>query len=156
MICIALFLFFGCSAKELRIFSPDKPYIEALRYTASADIAVSLENKAMIIATYLDPLEKKYRDGEYFFVRVYINDDFEDQNRSGLYHPGYSLTLNKKKPLWIKGLDFDDPLVKRMPFVQKWYKIYLVKFPKIEKKKLQLIFAHEAYGKVVLNFQNIE
>ena len=149
---VALFLLGGCAKKELKIFSVDKPYAEALRWSKKGDIAISLENKALIIATYLNPLQKRW-DKEYFFVRVYIDNDFDDPKKAGLFHPGYHIRLNGHEPLSIEELDFESELAKSMPFVQKWYHIYLVTFPKVEDKELRLIFGHEDYGDVVLTFQ---
>jgi len=152
---VALLLLGGCAKKELKIFSVDKPYAEALRWTKKGDIAISLENKALIIATYLNPLRKKW-DKEYFFVRVYIDNDFDDPKKAGLYHPGYYLKLNDSEPLEIKELDFESELAKTMPFVQKWYHIYLVTFEKTENKELKLRFGNKDYGEVVLLFRKPE
>lgn len=146
-------LFAGCAHKnEIKIFAEDKPYVEALRYTKKGSIAISLENKAQIIATYLNPLEHK-NDKEYFFVRVYIDNDFEEAKKAGLFHPGYTLTLNGQKPLQIKELSHDSLLAKSMPLVEPWYRLYLVVFPKTHTKKLTLTFSNKAYGSVSLEFE---
>ncbi len=145
-------LFAGCAHKDIKIFAEDKPYVEALRYTKRGVIAISLENKAQIIATYLNPLEHK-NDKEYFFVRVYIDNDFQEANKAGLYHPGFTLTLNGKKPAQIKELSQDSLLAKRMPLVESWYRLYLVAFPKSEAKKLSLVFSHKEYGAARLAFE---
>ncbi len=150
---LAALLFVGCSSKELRVFAEDKPYIEAMRYTKKGDILLSLEHKAMIIATYLNPLTNK-DDKEYFFVRVFIDNDFEDENRSGLFNPSYSLTLNGQKPLKITKLSTDSELAKRMPFIEPWYHLYLVTFAKSEDERLELTFRNDAVGQAVLTFRN--
>ncbi len=152
-VAVGIIFLSGCAKKEeLKIFSVDRPYAEALRWSKKGDIAISLENKALLIATYLNPIQKK-RDKEYFFVRVYIDNDFEEPKKAGLFHPGYFLKLNDQKPLEIKELDFESELAKRMPFVQKWYHIYLVTFPKTQSKELRLIFGNSAYGTTTLPFQ---
>ena len=148
-------LLIGCSSKELHIFAEDKPYVEAMRYTKKGDILLSLENRALIIATYLNPLQKK-RDKEYFFVRVYIDNDFEDENRSGLFNPNYSLTLNDQKPLKIIKVSRDSNLAKKMPFIEPWYHLYVVTFKKSTQKQLKLIFQNDVAGKALLVFQNYQ
>ena len=156
MLFLAGFLLVGCAHKEeLRIFSVDKSYVEALRYTKKADLAISLENKALLIATYLNPLGKCSKDKECFFVRVYIDNDFDDPQKAGLFHPGYTLTLNGHKPLTIKELDKETLLVKQMPLCEPWYHFYLVTFPKVQ-PPLQLTFSHPTYGSVTLPFAKEE
>ncbi|WP_201338667.1 MULTISPECIES: hypothetical protein [unclassified Nitratiruptor] len=156
IIIFSIAILTGCAVKEeINIFAKDKPYVEALRYTKKGDIVLSLENKAMIIATYLNPLQKR-NDKEYFFMRVYIDNDFEDPKKSGLFNPDYTLTLNGHKPLTIKEVESDSKLAKTMPFVQKWYRLYLVTFPKSKGKKLQLIFKNRNYPPAVVTFERYE
>ena len=156
MLFLLLPFLVGCANKEeLKIFRVDKSYVEALRYTKKGDIAISLENKALLIATYLNPLGKCSGDKECFFVRVYIDNDFEDPKKAGLFHPGYSLTLNGHKPLQIKELKKENLLVKQMPLSEPWYHFYLVTFPKVQ-PPLQLTFSHPSYGSVTLPFEAAE
>lgn len=153
LLYIALLLFFnGCSSKSgFNFFSEDRPYENAIAYTKKGEIIVSMENKAIIIATYLNPIYKKYNDGEYFFIRVYIANDFEDEKKSGLFNPKYKIYLNNQEPVEIKILSKDDILVKEMPMVKAWYKIYLVKFEKTSKPK-KIVFKSDDYGQTVLTF----
>lgn len=147
-----IFILSGCGQKNgFSFFNKDRPYEKAMSWTKEGNIIVSMENKAFIIATYLNPIYKDYNDGDYFFVRVYINNDFEEENRSGLFNPKYHIYLNGKKPLKIKRLNEDDILAKEMPMVKKWYKMYLVKFPKTGESK-KLIFKSDDYGQTVLTF----
>lgn len=154
LLAAAFLLLAGCSCKNTNFFAPDKYYAEALRYTQKGDIAISLENKALIIATYLNPLKKRTQGDEEFFVRVYIDNDFDDPKKSGLFHPGYTLTLNGQKPSAIEEVDKESELAKSMPAVLPWYKLYRVRFPHTEAKTLRLEFANAKYGKVVLSYPN--
>ncbi len=142
----------GCSVKTPTLFKKDESYLEALRYTNMGDIAISLENKAQIIATYLNPFQKG--EGERFFVRIYIDNDFSDPKKAGLHHPGFSLTLNGQKPLKIEELPYESELVKNMPFTQKWYHFYLVTFKKSTKDLLILTLSHPDFGSAELDFRN--
>ncbi len=149
---VAIFLLSGCGEKNgFAFFGKDRPYENAISYTKEGDIVASMENKALIIATYLNPIYKDYKDGDYFFVRVYIANDFEDEEKEGLFNPKYHLLLNGKKPLKIKKLNRDTLLAKEMPLTKPWYKIYLVKFPKVKGDK-KLIFKSDDYGQTLLNF----
>ncbi len=149
---LAMVLLSGCGPKELpSIISADKQYTESLRYTQKCSFDISLEEKALFIVTYLNPIEHK-KDKEYFFVRTFIDNDFEDDTKAGLHHPGVTITLNGQKPLQIKELSKEDKLVKSMPFTQEWYRYYLVTFPKSKSKELKLTITFAPYGKKELRF----
>ena len=153
LLAVAL-IFVGCSTKKIEpsLVKPDKRYLEALRYTQKCDIALSLENKALMIATYLNPLEKS--DKERFLVRIYIDNDYEDQNRSGLNHPGYALRLNAQAPRKIISVKKHDKVLEDMPFKQPWYKFYIVEFKKSDSKDLTLTLSHKNYGSCSVTFEN--
>ncbi len=158
LLIVAFLLFAGCSTKVSKpsVLKPDRYYLNALRYTQKGDLAISLENRALLIATYLNPIEKKFQDGEWFFIRVYIDNDFIDEKKAGLFHPGFLLMLHGQKPLQIEPLKAEDELVKKMPFTQKWYRYYLVKFPKSTKKELVLTFSNPQIGQMRLTFPNYD
>ncbi|WP_201334217.1 MULTISPECIES: hypothetical protein [unclassified Nitratiruptor] len=153
IVCIIVlsFSFVGCHNALPSIISKDTKYTEALRYTKKTTFDISLEEKALFIATYLNPLEKK-GDGEYFFIRTFIDNDFEDAAKAGLHHPGVQITLNGEAPVQIRELKNEDILVKQMPFTQQWYRYYLVRFPKQKQSQLKLTIAFDGYGEKVLLF----
>jgi hypothetical protein len=156
-----VFLASGCGAKKAEdmtpsVLRPDYRYMEALRYTKKGDISVSLENRAQIIATYLNPLAKKDQKEHHFFVRVYIENDFDEENRSGLFHPFYTLTLNGAEPKKIEKISYGEAVQMSMPFVKRWYRLYRVTFDPITSRRLSLRFAHRHDGEVVLDFENSE
>jgi hypothetical protein len=163
---IALLLTFlilsGCSSKETaniaQLFKKDDIYHISLLNTQKAQLIASFETKALLTATYLNPvfaLEKQHKnfsidtsDGEYFFVGVYIN----GSKTNRFDEKGYSLTLNGMKPVEIKKLDKDDPLRYEMPMVDNWSTYYKVKFPIVNGNKLDLVFESDRFGKDVLTF----
>ncbi|MRI83243.1 MAG: hypothetical protein C6I00_02375 [Nitratiruptor sp.] len=149
---IAVWLFWGCQGTP-SLLHPDPLYLEAMRHTQKGDITLSLENKALIIATYLNPMEEGDRKEERFFVRVYIDNDFEESNRSGLFHPGFKIALNGYPPTKIETIDHQHLLAKTMPFTQRWYRLYLVHFPAIAEDRLTLRFWHRDYGSALLAFE---
>ena len=148
----SLILITGCSIKTAFI-EPDTVAQKALAWTKKGEIYNSLEIKASMIATYLNPLNKKYKNGEYFFISIYIDNDFDEPKKYGLNNKNYLLILNGLKPIYKKELDRDSELAKMMPFNNEWGHLYLVKFPKQKGKELKLELINEDYGVATIKFQ---
>jgi hypothetical protein len=141
-----------------QLFKKDDIYHISLLNTQKAQLIASLETKALLTATYLNPVYvhancKNFRmsvkNGEYFFVGVYIN----KSKKHHFSNKGYSLTLDGVNPIEVTKLDKDDPLRYEMPMVDNWSTYYKVKFPTSKKKKLNLIFQSDRFGKDVLEFE---
>ena len=117
----------GCSQKKDKcgiedksdfeqLFTKDELYHKALINTQKAQLIASFETKALLTATYLNPVfqnrpckkhfKNELKDGEYFFVGVYIPNSEKNEFNT----KGYSLTLDGEKPIEVKKLDKDDPL----------------------------------------------
>ncbi len=172
--CLILVLFIvGCSAKkeecDLRdksdfgqLFTKDHIYHNSLVNTQKAQLMASFETKALLTATYLNPVfedrkcKKRFTesmsDGEYFFVGVYIDNSETNEFNT----KGYSLTLNGLPPIEIKKLDKDDPLRYEMPMVDNWSTYYKVKFQKSPKKNFTLIFENDRFGRDILHYSKEE
>ncbi|MCK4441032.1 MAG: hypothetical protein KAU90_03440 [Sulfurovaceae bacterium] len=157
-----LLIALGCSTKEKdnisQLFTKDEIYHISLLNTQKAQLIASLETKALLTATYLNPVftNKNCKNfcvdvsgGEYFFIGVYINGSktnrFDDK--------GYSLKLNGIEPIDVKKLDKDDPLMYEMPMVDNWSTYYKVKYPTVDTKKLKLVFESDRFGKDILTFR---
>lgn len=142
---IFIFSFFlGCSGhieNNFGIFSQDKRYQSAIRYTRKADITNSLETKALIRATYLNPIYSEFnsKDREYFYIGVYIN----DSENLGLENPLYSLSLNSKEPLKLTKVKKDSRYSKELPFFDKWFNYYIVEFDRVNLDTLTLKYSYE-------------
>jgi len=161
-----LLVIIGCSSKEKsnvsQLFRKDEIYHISLLNTQKAQLIASLETKALLTATYLNPVFRKKNcknfcvdvsGGEYFFIGVYINGSktnrFDDK--------GYSLKLNGMKPIEIKKLDKDDPLKYEMPMVDNWSTYYKVKYPIVANtRNLKLVFGSDRFGKDILKFRKIK
>ncbi|NOZ89993.1 MAG: hypothetical protein GXO60_01775 [Epsilonproteobacteria bacterium] len=152
----------GCSSKESsnisQLFNKDEIYHISLLNTQKAQLIASFETKALLTATYLNPVftNKKTKNfsvdvsgGEYFFVGVYIN----GSKTNRFDEKGYSLTLNGMKPIEVKKLDKDDPLRYEMPMVDNWSTYYKVKFPEVQGDTLTLVFESDRFGKDILTFK---
>ena len=165
----SLLLIIGCSAKKEecdvreksdfgQLFTKDDIYHNSLVNTQKAQLMASFETKALLTATYLNPVfsqrkcTKRFKnnmeDAEYFFVGIYLsNSEKHEFNKKG-----YSLTLNGLQPIEIKELDKDDPLRYEMPMVDNWSTYYKVKFKKSLTNKFSLIFENDRFGKDILNY----
>ncbi|SFV64669.1 hypothetical protein MNB_SV-12-108 [hydrothermal vent metagenome] len=162
VLLFTLLLITGCNIKDNsnieQLFRKDDIYHISLLNTQKAQLIASLETKALLTATYLNPVYahancKNFRisikNGEYFFIGVYINNSKTHHFNS----KGYSLTLDGVKPIEIKELDKDDPLRYEMPMVDNWSTYYKVKFPPSNLKKFHLIFESDRFGKDILEFE---
>ena len=161
LVLSSVLLFSACSIKEnsnlAQLFKKDDIYHISLMNTKKAQLIASLETKALLTATYLNPvfdyIECKESctaspNAEYFFVGVYITDSEDHEFNS----KGYLLKLNGKKPLGVQKLEKDDPLRYQMPMINNWSTYYKVKFPKVEGNDLNLTFENDRFGKDTLTY----
>jgi len=160
----------GCSTKKdkcgirensdfAQLFTKDEIYDKSLKNTHKAQLMASFETKALLTATYLNPVfaqrnckkrfKNKMKDGEYFFIGVFIT----NSEQSEFNKKGYLLTLNGHLPTDIKLLDDNDPLRYEMPMMNNWSTYYKVKFPSVKKEELSLVFENNRFGKDILNYQ---
>jgi hypothetical protein len=157
----SVLLFSACSIKEnsnlAQLFKKDDIYHISLMNTKKAQLIASLETKALLTATYLNPVFNYIEckdtcisnlNEEYFFIGVYITDSEEHEFNTR----GYQLKLNGKKPLGIQKLDKDDPLRYQMPMINNWSTYYKVKFSKVEGNELELTFENDRFGKDTLTY----
>jgi len=162
---MSLFIFGGCSLKEnsniSQLFKKDDIYHVSLMNTHKAQLIASLETKALLTATYLNPVYSsdncknlcmEISDAEYFFIGIFITDSEANE----FNNKGYLLTLNGKKPIKIEKLDKDDPLRYQMPMINNWSTYYKVKFPIVSTDKLELTFENDRFGKDVLTYSKEE
>ena len=89
------------------------------------------------------------KDGEYFFIGVFIT----NSEQSEFNKKGYQLTLNGHLPVDIKLLDENDPLRYEMPMMNNWSTYYKVKFPTVKKEELNLVFENNRFGKDILEYK---
>jgi len=173
-ILFALLFVSGCSIKKdkcgvredsnfAQLFTKDEIYDKSLKNTHKAQLMASFETKALLTATYLNPVfahrnckkrfKNRMKDGEYFFVGIFITNS---EKESKFNEKGYRLTLNGRLPSEIKMLEEDDPLRYEMPMMNNWSTYYKVKFPTIKKSDLRLIFENDRFGKDILRYSKEE
>jgi len=154
IILLATLFFSGCAPKS-GFFSEDKLYQSALTRSEKGEIYNSLELKASIVATYLNCIKKvtcSREEHEVFLVAIYIDQDSSDESKQGLMNKSFFLTLNGKKPVTIRALDYHDDLIHIAPFRNRWSKYYIVKFDKVNGETLTMDYAHKNFGKATLSF----
>jgi CDP-glycerol glycerophosphotransferase (TagB/SpsB family) len=170
-LALSLLAISGCSVnmKEeansaLKMFNKDVFYERAITQTKSSQIINSFETKAKLTATYLNKIDKNYKDAEYFFVGIFIVNDDDDLKKAGLNNKNFRLFMNHINPktktleqteaVVVETLKNDDEIVKKMPHTESWSRYYIVKFPTQKSADLTLEYSSE-YGKATLNFSKL-
>ena len=142
----------GCGRPAFLVFDRNSAYQEALGFTREGEVRNYFETKALVTATYMNPLDgERFKDGEFFFVGLYIDDDFEGE-KGGLNNPFFRLTLNGEIPLEYYEVEEEDPMLKTMPLVNRWSRYYVVRFPETAEGALTLTLVHESTASVSLPF----
>ncbi|MDH5464343.1 MAG: hypothetical protein OEW60_01870, partial [Thiovulaceae bacterium] len=135
-------------------FNKDGYFERTMDNLRTGTMVQGLETKAIIHAIYLNRVDAKlYSDGEYFFIGTYIENDFQDKDKRGLYNKAFTLKLNNEIALVAEELSEDHILRKSMPLVSRWNRYYRVKFKQIKGNKLVMTFDHTRFGRITLNFQ---
>lgn len=169
----SLLLLLGCASKKENLTTKEcsdskafsmqgEVYHNSLVNTQKAQLSDAMETKALLTATYLNPVLTKapcakaltaFRDdGEYFFVGVYLSDAQTHHFNS----QGYNLTLNGLEPIEVLAVAKNDPLMKQMPMVDNWSSYYKVKFEKSSLDNFSLTFENDQFGKDVLSYSKEE
>lgn len=158
LILMALLLLLnGCGSRNaLGYFKKDQYFEDAMTQLQTGTIVQALQTRAVINAVYLNGVDSKtYHGDEYFFIAVYIDNDFFDDAKRGLFNENYSLTLNGAKALKITPLDDDNALRRSMPLAARWNEYYLVRFEESESSKMGLKLASKRYGEIILNYSQV-
>lgn len=157
---IATLVFSGCQTYgAFDVFKKDEQYELALLHTKNRQIINSLETKAKITATYLNPLyPSTYKDSEYFFIGLYIPDDYDKKESAGLFNKDYKLLIKGIRediaPLNISEITKKEQneLYKKMPHTDNWSKYYIVSFPKQADEANLTLLLKSLYGETSLVF----
>ena len=157
----AIFVLSGCHHyNAMEMFKKDDSYEKAVLHTKSGQIVSSLETKAQITVTYLNPIyPNEYSDRDYFFVGVYIPNDYDSADKRGLMNPNFKLLIKKEADIAPSKITEitkkeNDSLYKKMPLTDEWSRYYVVSFEKTkEDKTVLLTLKNISGGETVLSFQ---
>ncbi len=151
LLLLASLLQTGCTPKK-GFFAKDVLYESAIVWTKKGDIFNSLELKSSIVATYLNPLKKEFREkgGEWFLISLFV--DKSSGIKESLNSKFITFQLNGKAPKFKKKLKYNDELIALAPFRNRWSSYYLVHFDSDEHPDLKLFYKFSNYGEVTLKF----
>lgn len=151
-----LLLLVGCGsgnhqALEQKIEN-QKAYCKNLQKSEKIQFYENNETKALFTATYLFSQTSDSNDTreEQFVIGMFT----DDEGMEGLGN-GYTVSLEGEAPKSITPLDAQSKYLQNMPVMTEWSEYYLVTFPHTSKKKFDLIFTNELYGKQQMHFAKV-
>jgi hypothetical protein len=150
---LSLSLLTGCTTTTaLNHFTNDTQSAYAIHNTKKGDLNFKNENRAMIFATYLNNINKKYETEKLnsFVIGLHL----ANQDNHELEKNGYKVLLNGNEAMSITTLDTDSKLVQSIPLKNNWANYYLVHFKNNDEiKTLNITLSHSKFGQTALNFQ---
>ena len=153
-IFLMVILFTGCGSKVSTIFQKDTTYVKLTQYTKRGQIVKSFETKALINATYINPIldNNESKNNEIFIIGVYNSDDYKGYEKGGVFNPNYHLTMNDLN--FTKAIKADKVKLNLTdyPFYNKWMKYYKVYFPKVDSNTLNIKYSSKE-GSVTLSIK---
>ena len=155
---LILFLI-GCSSKPpLGALEKNMVHNLSLANTKKGEIVNPSKTRAIVIATYLNPVKADLINSneETFLVGVHVDKEFATDKKE-VNNPLYKISLNDTGELLnIKKLKKESVYVKMVSIASRWHDYYLVTFAKREEKELKLTFENGQYKKVELSFSKGE
>jgi PBP1b-binding outer membrane lipoprotein LpoB len=127
LLFISLF-FVSCSEKNnaFKYFDKDDVETKAVQYTKKTDILKGNEVDVILMATYLNKVDKNISNTgeELFLVSVY----FTNKDSQNIVDNNYSFTLNGIEPTSVEKVEKDNESFKSLMLKNSWGNYYLVKF----------------------------
>lgn len=152
---IFILILSGCgkTTTVLNHFGNDEKASYAVQYTKKADLIQDNQVKAMIFATYINKVDKKYDSEE--INSFIIGFHKVNENEHNLLENNYNLTLNENKAVSIKKINKENnEFIKYISLKNPWANYYLVQYKSVEKEdELILNLAHSLLGSTELKFQ---
>lgn len=153
-----LFLFIliltGCgkTTTVLNHFGNNEKAAYAIQHTKKVDLIEANKVKAMLFATYLNKVDKKYTSKK--FNSFIIGFHRVNKNQHELFENNYKLTLNGKEADFIQEINKNDnDLLKYISLKNPWAKYYLIKFKNDENNKLILNLSQGQLDLISLKFE---
>jgi hypothetical protein len=151
LIFISLF-FVSCSSKNnaFKYFEKDEIETKGVQYTKKTDILKGDEVDVIVLATYLNKVDKKISETneDLFLVSVY----FTNKESQDISENNYSFFLNGESPLSVQKVEKDNENFKSLMLKNSWGNYYLLKFNTKEVYNLNLTFKDNT-NSAQLNFE---
>jgi hypothetical protein len=151
-----LIFFTGCSkTTAFDFFKMNPNYERAISNLQAGTIARSFETEVILSSVYLNAVyPDDYKDGEYFFIALYIADDKRlFYIKANMSDPDYQLMLNGVNFIDAQELKEDDKLRSLMPINNEWNRYYLIKFDTQHRDDLMLSLENKNLDKIKLHYQ---
>ena len=152
LIFISLF-FVSCSSKNnaFKYFEKDEIETKGVQYTKKTDILKGDEVDVIVLATYLNKVDKKISETneDLFLVLVY----FTNKESQDISDNNYSFFLNGESPLSVQKVEKDNENFKSLMLKNSWGNYYLVKFNAQNSYNLALTLKNKNSNSVKLNFE---
>ncbi len=152
LIFISLF-FVSCSSKNnaFKYFEKDEIETKGVQYTKKTDILKGDEVDVIVLATYLNKVDKKISETneDLFLVSVY----FTNKESQDISENNYSFFLNGESPLSVQKVEKDNENFKSLMLKNSWGTTYFVKFNPQNSSSLSLSLKNDTSNKVQLNFE---
>jgi hypothetical protein len=126
VISLIITLFWGgCYSTGLKVFDKNDIFEKGFQYTQKADLIQNHHVKLMMIATYLNPIDKKYQDdNENLIVGIYFDDDLGVDYITR----GYDFNITNAQNISINKLPKDDILLENLPLKNSWATYYKLSY----------------------------
>ncbi len=152
LLIVSLF-FVSCSAKNnaFRYFEKDEVETKGVQYTKKTDILKGDEVEVIILATYLNKVDKKISETneDLFLVSVY----FTNKESQDIFENNYSFFLNGETPVSVQKIEKDNENFKSLMLKNSWGNYYLIKFSTKDVYDLNLTFKDKNTNLAQLNFE---
>lgn len=152
LLVVSLF-FVSCSEKNnaFKYFDKDDIETKGVQYTKKTDILKDDEVDVILLATYLNKVDKKISETneELFLVSVY----FTNKEAQDIFENNYSFFLNGENPLSVQKIERDNENFKGLMLKNSWGNYYLIKFSAKEVYNLNLTFKDKNTNLAQLNFE---
>ena len=157
LLLVTIVFIVGCSTKKednlMRSYNEKVSYHKELQKTEKIQLYKNGETNVVLIATYkfTKNYEKNDTRDEVFIVGIHA----EEEEAADINVNDYKLTVNKKPAKKVTALSADDKRLNKLSFVTEWGSYYLMVFPHVNSKKVQLKFTHKEYGSGTLHFAKV-
>jgi len=146
-------LFLGCADKNAfsRFEMKKEQELGAVNLQNSEIKTKDGEIKGIVSIVYLNNVyPTKYKDYEYFYVYLYLND------KQNLQNINFLMKLNDKTPLSLKKLSSSNEFSNLTSTYNKWTNYYLAKFKQEKESKIKFTIEAEKFKSATMVYDKDE